>query len=58
MSRLRSWLGTQARSKYVPLFATDSNLVVETDVRRYGKRLLRRSEEMERTIVELVADGV
>jgi hypothetical protein len=58
MSVLRTWLATLPETRCVPIFATGRDLVVETVVRGSGKRLLRRSPEMERTIIDMVAEGL
>lgn len=58
MSRFRSWLANLPHTRYVPLFKTTGELVVETRVRGAGRRLLCRSPEMEQAIVETVAAGL
>lgn len=58
MSRLRTWLADLPGARYVPLFDTYPDLVIRTHERGSGKRLLRRSAEMERAIIELVEDGL
>ncbi len=58
MSRFRSWLASLPGARYVPLFQTNEDLVVQTRVRGAGKRLLCRSPEMEQAIVDMVADGL
>jgi hypothetical protein len=58
MSRLRAWLSGLPDVQYVPLFLTGDRLVVQTRACRPEKRLLCRSPQMERAIIDLVAHGL
>lgn len=58
MSRFRSWVTSVPGTQYVPLFDVDDGLKVRTAERMTGRRLLRRSREMEEALIRVVDTGL
>ena len=58
MSRLRSWLSTMPDAVYVPLFATNEELLVETRNPPSGKTRVCRSSAMEDAVLAAVVEGL
>jgi hypothetical protein len=59
MLSLVEWLQAVPGHRFVPLFATDPSQVVETKLSGPEKRrLLRRSPEMEQTVIDMVEEGL
>lgn len=59
MLSLVEWFQTVPGHRFVPLFATDRSLVVETKLSGpEERRLLRRSAKMEEAVIEMVEEGL
>ena len=58
MSHLRTWISSLTDARYVPLFDVDDRLTVRTEDRSRGRRLLRRSRDMEQAVVRVVSEGL
>lgn len=58
MTDLLTWMMKVPEHRLVPLFLTNDDLLVETRVNSNGRRLLKRSSEMEDAIITIVENGL